>query len=485
MPSFNRNSVIISIAIAVFTALFSWWILASPSYDVVVRIPGMDNRPPQKQIADSIFIGEFIDTLGTLEEIVPGSWPRFRGSDFDNISKDPTPLAEKWDTAGPRVVWQTTLGEGYAGPAVLNGRVYVLDYNEKRKADMLRCFSLKSGDELWRRWYNVEFKRNHGYSRTIPAVTDKYLVTIGPRSHVMCMNPLDGSLLWTIDLEREYGIPGNIKGKITPEFYSGQCPLIDNEIAIFAPGGKALMIGVECASGKVLWKTPNPDSLRMSHTSVIPMTIHDKKMYVYAALGGVCGVSADGQDRGKLLWRTTEWSPSIAVASPLYLGNNEIAAFGSYGAGTARIVISKDDSGYKAFVSEQHKSSGGIASEQHTPILVGDNLWAVLPENAGALKRQLACYNSSNLITPVWSSGKESRFGKGMGPFILSGKQLYLLDDEGTLYLFKIDNTSASLFSSHKILSAIEAWSPMAIAGKYLIMRDAHNMLCLDIGKKE
>ncbi|HUX97609.1 MAG TPA: PQQ-binding-like beta-propeller repeat protein [Bacteroidales bacterium] len=471
--------------IAVFAALFSWWIFATPSYDTAVRLPGMDNRPPQKQISDSIYIGENFDTLEIIDEVVPGSWPRFRGADFDNISKDQTLLAESWDTSGPPIVWQVTLGEGYAGPAVHNGRVYVLDYNEKRKADMLRCFSLKSGKELWRRWYTVEFKRNHGYSRTIPAVTDKYIVTVGPRSHVMCLNPTDGSLLWTIDLEREFGVPGSVKGKITPEFYSGQCPLIDNDVAVFAPGGKALMIGVECKTGKVLWKTPNPDSLRMSHTSVMPMTIHGKKMYVYAALGGVCGISAEGEDTGKLLWKTTAWSPSITVASPLYLGNGEIAAFGSYGSGTARIVISKDGSGYKASIAEQHKSSGGIASEQHTPIMVGDNLWAVLPENAGALKRQLACYNKNDLITPLWSSGKEGRFGKGMGPFILSGNKLFLLDDEGTLFLFKLEKSSATMVSNHKIIEAIEAWSPMALAGKYLIMRDAHNMLCLDISKKE
>jgi outer membrane protein assembly factor BamB len=482
---FRRNSIIIGTSVAVFALVFSWWVLSSPSYDVVVRVPGMDNRPPQKQISDSIFIGQNFDTLGIIDEVVSGSWPRFRGADFDNISKDQTPLAESWDTSGPPVVWQVTLGEGYAGPAVHNGRVYVLDYNEKRKADMLRCFSLKSGTELWRRWYTVEFKRNHGYSRTIPAVTDKYLVTIGPRSHVMCLNPLTGDLLWTIDMEREYGIRGTVKGKITPEFYSGQCPLIDNNVAVFAPGGKALMIGVDCATGKVLWKTPNPDSLRMSHTSVIPMNILGKKMYVYAALGGVCGVSAEGDDTGKLLWKTTAWSPSITFASPLYLGNGEIAAFGSYGAGTAKIVITRDESGYKAVVAAQHKSSGGIASEQHTPIMVGDNLWAVLPENAGALKRQLACYNKSNLITPVWSSGKEGRFGKGMGPFIMNGNKLYLLDDEGTLYLFNIDKSSATLVTKHKIIQAIEAWSPMAMAGKYLIMRDAHNMLCLDISKKE
>jgi len=486
MSSGKRDIIIfISIVVVICTVALSWWILASASYNVVERVPGMDNRPPQKPISDSIIIGEYLDTLGSVDEILPGSWPRFRGADYDNISKDPAPLAETWDTAGPPIVWQITLGEGYAGPAVLNGRLYVLDYNERRKADMLRCFSLKSGTELWRRWYTVEFKRNHGYSRTIPAVTGKYVVTIGPRSHVMCVDPLNGSLLWTIDLEKKYGIPGKMKGKITPEFYSGQCPLIDNDIAIIAPGGKALMIGVDCATGEVIWQTPNPDSLRMSHTSIIPMNIHGKKMYVYAALGGVCGVSAEGEDTGRLLWKTTQWSPSITVASPVYLGNGELAVFGSYGAGTARIKINKDESGYSAAVTEQHKPSGGIASEQHTPILIADHLWTVLPENAGALKRQLACYHKSNLITPVWSSGKESRFGKGMGPFILSDNKLFLLDDEGKLYLFSIENTQAILVSSHKMMDAIEAWSPMAIAGQYLIMRDAHNMLCLDIGKKD
>lgn len=484
MSIYSRNKIIISGAAMLFISALSWWIFASPSYKVVERVPGLDNRPPVRQISDSVRIGEFMDTLGSLDEIIPGSWPRFRGSDFDNISKDPTPLVESWDTSGPPVVWKISLGEGYAGPAVLNGRVYVLDYNEKRKADMLRCFSFKSGNELWRRWYNVEFKRNHGYSRTIPAVTDKYVVSIGPRSHVMCVDPINGSLLWSIDLEKEFGITGTSKGKITPEFYSGQCPLIDNNIAVLAPGGKAIMIGVDCATGKMLWKTPNPDSLRMSHTSIMPMTISGKRMYVYAALGGVCGVSAEGDDTGKMLWSTTAWSPSIAVGSPIYLGNGEILAFGSYGAGAARIRVTKSDSGFSATVVEQHKSSDGIASEQHTPIVKGDFIWTVLPENAGVLKKQLACYKKSDLINPVWSSGKENRFGKGMGPYILSGNNLYLLDDEGTLNLFRVDPGKATLISSHKIMNAIEAWSPMAIAGRYLIMRDSHNMLCLDIGTR-
>jgi hypothetical protein len=78
-----------------------------------------------------------------------------------------------------------------------------------------------------------------------------------------------------------------------------------------------------------------------------------------------------------------------------------------------------------------------------------------------------------------------NRYGKGMGPFIVNGDKLFHLDDEGTLYLFKIQDNKAVLKCSHKIMNAIEAWSPMALAGRYLILRDAHNMLCLDIGKKD
>ena len=481
------NKVIIyGIAVMVAAAVLVWW-FADDHYpaDVVARVPGMDNRPNIKPRPDTVIIGEFFDTLNMPDEFVPGNWPRFRGAYFDNINHDTTVLAESWDSAGPPVVWKKTLGEGYAGPSVYNGRLYVMDYDERRKADMLRCFSLKSGIELWRRWYYVELKRNHGYSRTIPAVTDKFLVSIGPRSHVMCLDPVSGDLLWTLDMEKEFGIPERTKGKITPDWYTGQCPLIDGDIAVLAPGGKALMIGIDCATGKELWRTPNPDTLRMSHGSIMPMVIHGKKMYVYNAIGGVCGVSAEGEDKGRLLWKTREWSPSTTAASPLLLKNNEIAVFGSYGAGGARLRIDYDGSSFSATLIEMHKAMEGASSDQHTPVITGDLMWTVMPENAGALKKQLVCYNISDLRTPVWTSGKENRYGRGLGPYLISGDRMFLLDDEANLYVFRLGIMGASLLSKYKILDGIEAWGPMALAGNYLIMRDARNMVSLFIGKND
>jgi len=102
------------------------------------------------------------------------------------------------------------------------------------------------------------------------------------------------------------------------------------------------------------------------------------------------------------------------AASPILLGNDEIAVFGSYGAGGARIRIGLEGSGYKATVLEQHKGTNGIASDQQTPIVLGDFIWCLMPENAGPLKKQLVCFNRSDLLKPVWSSGKENRFGRGL-----------------------------------------------------------------------
>jgi len=383
-PGRISNHIIIGLAVVVSIVSLIWWFSGDhfPS-EIEVRKAGMDNRPKMEPRSDTVIIGEFFSNMDPLNDIVPGNWPRFRRQYFDNINHDTILLSDSWDTGGPPVAWKISVGEGYSGPSVHKGRVYVLDYNERIKADMLRCFSLKSGEELWRRWYFVDIKRNHGYSRTVPAVTDKYMVSIGPRSHVMCVDPVTGDLFWTLDMEKEFAIPGTTKGKITPDWYTGQCPLIDDGVVVLAPGGKSLMIGVDCATGKELWRTPNHDSLRMSHGSIMPMTIHGRKMYVYNAIGGVCGVSAEGSDKGRLLWLTKEWNPATTAASPLYLENNEIAVFGSYGAGGARLRIDYDGTSFSAKVIETHKAMEGASSDQHTPIITGNLLWTVMPENAG------------------------------------------------------------------------------------------------------
>src|SRR4029078_7150440 len=96
-------------------------------------------------------------------------------------------LSRRQESTQPREIWVIDVGEGYAGAAVRNGRVYVMDYDQAKKQDALRCLSLADGKEIWRFAYPVSVKRNHGMSRTVPATTEKYVVSIGPKCQVVCV----------------------------------------------------------------------------------------------------------------------------------------------------------------------------------------------------------------------------------------------------------------------------------------------------------
>src|SRR5262249_23822677 len=195
----------------------------------------------------------------------------------------------------------------YAGATVLKGRVYVMDYDRLNRQDALRCLSLADGREIWRYAYPVGVKRNHGMSRTAPAVSDNVVVAIGPEGQVVCLDPDGGNFHWGLDLVRQYDAT-------VPPWYAGQCVLIDKGAVILAPGGKdALLLAVDGFTGKELWKTRNPHGWKMTHSSVMPMELGGERMYVYCANNGVVGGAAKD---GAILWETNEWKiSSAAVAS--------------------------------------------------------------------------------------------------------------------------------------------------------------------------
>ena len=166
--------------LAAFLALAGWeWLVHGGAVAVALRVPGMDatGGVRQKARAEEGF------AYGTLRmgEGTPstrsGEWPGFRGPRRDNAVRDSPPLARTWPPAGPPVLWSIPLGEGHAGAAVHGGRVYILDYDMEARADALRCLSPDDGAEIWRYAYPVRAKRNHGISRTVPAVDGRLHAT--------------------------------------------------------------------------------------------------------------------------------------------------------------------------------------------------------------------------------------------------------------------------------------------------------------------
>jgi outer membrane protein assembly factor BamB len=463
-------SIYITAAIAVISLL--WWINNDPTNEYKTSEPGADNRG-KGLAAQEVIIGELFEQFSTEFTELSESWPRFRGADFDNISKSPVKLIEKFGSAGPKIVWSVEMGEGHSGAAIYKGLAYILDYNEEKRADILRCFSLTDGKEQWARGYKLNIKRNHGMSRTIPAITEDYILTMGPMCHVMCLDRKDGNLRWGLDVAKDY------ESEI-PLWYTGQCPLIDNNLAIIATGGKALMVAIDCSTGQKVWETPNPNGWKMSHSSVIPFTFGGRKMFVYSPIGALVGIAADGPDAGKILWETTAWNHTVIAPSPVCMPDGKIFITAGYGSGSMMLQLKENGGKFSVEVLYDYVPKDGLASEQQTPIYWQGHLFGIMPKDGGTMRNQLICVNPTDTRKPVWISGQENRFG--LGPYFMADGKLFILNDDATLTIAKPSTSKYIQLEQVKVIEdGHDAWAPFALANGYLLMRDSKKMVCIDL----
>jgi outer membrane protein assembly factor BamB len=387
---------------------------------------------------------------------LPGSWPHFRGTKYESL---------------------TDLAHGYSGVAVNSGRVYLQDYDVGVKEECLRCFSLEDGKEIWRRSYPLKIVNNHGFTRTVPAVTDKYVVSFGSKCHVLCVDAKTGDKKWGLDLMKDYG------SKL-PDWYAAQCPVIDGNTAVLAPSGKeVLMMGVDLETGNIAWKTPNPKGLQMSHSSITPMTIAGKKMYVYCAeWGKLLGISAEADSIGTLLWESASIDKQVISPSPVQLEDNQIFMCAGYSGGSALIKISEASGKFEAKVLWTMDTKDGLSCEQQTPILYEKHLFALMPDSSGARKQQLVCMDPYDKGKITWESGKEKRFGQ-YEPILLADGKFFILDKDAGLTMVKASTSKYEELAKCKLLKGHEAWAPIALAGNLMLVRDEKVLLCLDVGK--
>ncbi|MDO4587827.1 MAG: PQQ-binding-like beta-propeller repeat protein [Planctomycetia bacterium] len=404
---------------------------------------------------------------GIPSKMITESWSQFRGDKRDGIVQTTSPIQFE----SPKIVWEVSVGEGYAGAAIQNGCAYFIDYDVPDKRDALRCLSMDDGKEIWRFSYAVNLVSDHGYSRTIPAVSKRFCVGISPKCHAFCVDALTGEKKWIYDLTKKY------QTKV-PQWYAGQCVLIepqqnDQEWAIIAPGGNdSLIVALDCETGQEMWRTPNPYQWNMTHSSISRMILDDKLTYVYCGSGGVLGIDAEN---GKILWGTTAWKIVQATCpSPLILPDQKIFFCGGYSSGSLLLQVFKNEQGkYQTRVLKKLKESE-FGSTQQTPIFYKEHIWGV-----GRAARKFCCLDSDANV--LWRSRSRTDFGDG--PYLILNDQIVALNDDGLLIVAETNPEKWSPLHEIQIIEGEECWAPLAFSQGNLILRSLDKMICVDLNQ--
>ena len=206
-------------------------------------------------------------------------WPQWRGPERDGVWRE-SGIVDRLPTGGPPVVWRTPIDPGYSGPAVANGRVFVMDRQRTLDAggevapaddgslpgkERLRCHDANTGKLLWETDYDCSYRLYFPLGpRTTPLIAGNRVYTLGAMGHLRCSDFDDGRLIWSRQFVDEYQAP-------VPAWGWAAHPLVVDDLVVCLVGGPgAAVVAFDAATGEERWRALSADEVGYS----APILIH-------------------------------------------------------------------------------------------------------------------------------------------------------------------------------------------------------------------
>ncbi len=401
----------------------------------------------------------FVLTLGSLT--FGNDWPQYLGPNRNAISLE-TGIKRSWPAEGPEVLWTSPLSEGFGGPAVSDGKVYVLDRIGSEK-DILRCLNLATGKEEWNFAYEAPGQVDRPGSRSVPAIDGKYVYICGPFGHVHCINRETHEAVWTKNIWTDFD------GGEIPTWGISQNPLVYGDFVILASQTqKAGIVAYNKLSGSIEWASSAlPGKPGYVSPALLRITDEDHLVMI-PANAGVLGMDPL---TGKKLWSYEGWQCKIPVANVTEIGGGQIFITGGYRAGSAMIKVTKE---LDEFVVKEVFKTDEFGTHVHPAILYKKYLYGHCSTNE--TRDGLVCMDLSGKI--MWKTGRTPLFDKG-GFILVDGLFLSMDGNKGYLYLHEPNPIGFKELAKAKLLDSGTNWAPLALSDGKLLIRDQKQIKCV------
>ena len=285
--------------------------------------------PPRARFRLATAVAVMVCGVGAAAE----DWPQFLGPDRNGVYRGPA-LAETWPAGGPRVVWRKPVGQGFAGPVVVQGRVLV--FHRMGNNEIVDALDAKTGASQWRYQYPTTYRDDFGFDegpRSVPVVSNGVVYTFGAEGQLHAVDLATGQRAWSEDTMRRFGVPKGFFG-------AAGSPLVEDGRVLANVGGpKAGVVAFDARTGKVLWTASDDQA---SYSSGVAATIAGRRYAIFLTRNGLLGLDpATGAVAFQRNWRA-RLAASVNVAAPLVVGDLIfVSAEYGPGAGVLRLEGSK------------------------------------------------------------------------------------------------------------------------------------------------
>jgi outer membrane protein assembly factor BamB len=406
-------------------------------------------------------------------------WPQYLGPERNSTSTQKG-LLRSWPEQGPEVLWTVDVGPGFGGPAVKDGKVYLLDRDDE-VGDNLRCFDLSSGEELWNFGYEAPGSVRFPGSRGVPVVDGNYVYSCGFNGDLYCIEIETHEPVWNKNVWKDYG------GGEIPTWAITQCPLVYGDLLILASQApEAGVVAYDKFNGTVKWATPPLGLLGYVSPAIVKIDGEDHVVMITASgrrdgsYGNVVGMDPL---TGEVLWKYENWKCRIPVPSAVDAGDNKVLIVGGYELGATMIKVEKNEGG--SYNTIELYTTEEFGDQTKPPILHNGYFYAQYGTNNR--RDGMVCMSMDGQI--MWKTKREPDFNKGS--MILADGLILATDGAKDLYLIEPDPLAFKPIAVAELLVGgtgderrpNQNWAPIALADGKLLIRDQYRLKCVKVAE--
>ena len=387
---------------------------------------------------------------------VAADWPQYLGPERNGVYTGPA-LADVWPAAGPRVVWRQTVGQGFSGPVVAQGRVVI--FHRLGNQEVVDALDPRTGASQWRYQYPTSYRDDFGFDegpRAVPVVADGVIYTYGAEGQLHAIDLATGKKIWSVGAMERFGVPKGFFG-------AAGSPLVDGGRVLANVGGqKAGIVAFDAKGGKVLWTATDDQA---SYSSGMVATFGSRRYALFLTRGALVGLDpATGDVAFRRPWRARS-AASVNVATPLVVGDL-IFVSSEYGPGAGMFRLEGSNL-VELWTSDEVLSNHYATSVHHQGILYGFHGRQEFGPSFRAVEMKTGKVR--------WS---EERFRAGS--VTLAGDRLLIAREGGEMLLAPASPEAFKPLARAQVLPATVRAYP-AIADGFVYLRNDDTLVCLDL----
>lgn len=391
-------------------------------------------------------------------------WPQFLGPTRNGLAGEgEKALPDKFDSE-PKAIWQKKLGSGFAGPAVVDGKVIV--FHREGDEVLIESLYATDGSPQWKFSAPTDYQDSFGFDngpRATPTVADGKVFAHGADGMLFALDFKTGKLLWKFDSKAETNSPQGFFGRAC-------APLVVGSHVILTTGGTHMgkpagIVALEAATGNLVWQSVEDEASCSS-----PIKYGDPKeprllCWMRNELWSLDATTGKVRHHKRL---RSDMDASVNAATPISVGKGGYFLSAGYGVGGSRWALEPDDEKFEG----DPLNRGLFESHYSTPVFSGSHIYGFNGRQEQGQTLRCIDIQEGKL---KWDSPKVPG-----GTLLIVGDKLICMTEQGELWIVKASPDKFEQLISTQILRAGHRSYP-AYSDGVVFARDGEKLVAVKL----